>query len=245
MIVRGREHDFIMITQHDHACFSGDIARRCRNFFAVGREYWDDVVVAIYEHDRAWIGLDDTPIWNDAIHAPFTFLNYPLLPKLAFYRIGMDEVEQMNPYAGLLCSLHYSSFFVNTEQPDGIAFAIHEQERQRRIRQQVAHINEETILQHFRLLQFCDDTSLYVCLNEPGSSKKEEHPWYRDGIPNTEVVMSWLNDQEIKASPFPFEEVYHVKLKYKSVSKPRIAECGIGRAYKEAELLEQEVTFSK
>nr|WP_253735858.1 DUF3891 family protein [Paenibacillus sp. FJAT-26967] len=33
------------------------------------------------------------------------------------------------------------------------------------------------IEQHFKLLKLCDELSLYVCLNEPGVSKDEEHPW--------------------------------------------------------------------
>ncbi|WP_156430913.1 DUF3891 family protein [Paenibacillus sp. FJAT-26967] len=49
--------------------------------------------------------------------------------------------------------------------------------RQQRLKAKLNQPGESMIEQHFKLLKLCDELSLYVCLNEPGVSKDEEHPW--------------------------------------------------------------------
>lgn len=253
MIVREREHDFIMIRQHDHAFLSGEIARHIQKDLFKGENLLNDVRLAISQHDRSWIALDDTPIWNDRSNAPYSFMDYPLLPRLALYRAGLDEISEMNLYACLLCSMHFSSFFTSTLQKECAAFLNYERERQRSIKQQLAGINEDVLIHHFRLLQLCDRFSLYISLNEPGASKENEHPWYRNGFNQSDVfsverkpiVFSWITDRKIRADSFVFEHEFSVNLKYKSVLKQSVRTLGIDRAYKEAELLIQEVEFCK
>lgn len=214
MIVREREHDFVMIRQHDHAHLSGEMAKHLKREFFQSETFLHDVIFAIYEHDRSWIALDDTPVWDDRRQAPFSFMNYPLLPKMALYKAGLDEIEAMNPYAGLLCSLHYSSFFMHATQAECLVFLQKERARQRSIKKRLQPIGEETVEHHFRLLKLCDDLSLYVCLNEPGVKKQEEHPWYRKGIKWTPTVqaksdalltLSWMDERQIRVREFIFE----------------------------------------
>lgn len=109
--------------------------------------------------------------------------DYPSLPKVTHYQYGLDQVEKMNKYAGLLCSMHYYSFgFQDSTDRDCIEFAHHEKCRQKRIRDELNVTNDEAIIKQFRLLQLCDRISLYVCLNNPGVSKEQEHPPFKIGI---------------------------------------------------------------
>lgn len=234
-----------MITQHDHAKLSGDIARHFREIFFVNELYIENVLLAIYEHDRAWIELDHTPVWNDKNASPFSFMDYPLIPKLAYYKQGINQVEEKNPYAALLCSLHYSSFriFQNTTQANCLQFYNQELIRQRRIRSNFSQINQETISAHLRLLQLCDDISLYVCLNQAGVTKENEHPWYRAGFNNTAFEANWINEKEISLLPSPFRNALKVKLRLKRVLKRMINQLGIEEAYKNSDWIEQELIF--
>lgn len=179
IIIREAELEFYMITQHDHAKLSGDIARNFREKFFVDEFYSEYVLFAIYEHDRAWIELDHNPIWNDKNESPFSFI----------------------------------------------------------------HINQETISVHLRLLQLCDDISLYVCLNQPGATKENEHPWYRSGFNNTAFKASWINEQEISLLPSPFGKEFKAKLRLKRVSKEVINQSGIEEAYKKSNWFEQDFIF--
>jgi len=254
MIIRVRENDIVMIEQDNHGRFAGEIAKHIQARHFPGGLLRDETIVAAYEHDRCWTGLDRTPIWNDREQAPFSFMDYPVLPKLAFYRIGIDEVEAMNGYAGLLCSLHFTSFFIQNTPRDCMAFVLGEKERQRRLKERYTEVDEALLTKHLNILQFCDDLSLYVCLNEPGSSKADEHPWYRAGIPHSEVFHSapgsaaramanWLNDSKVQIRPFPFEHEFTATLRYRFVPKDEIAAKGLDLAYRNVELKVQAVTF--
>lgn len=121
----------------------------------LGEEWKEDVLYSIKEHDRAWIDLDHTPLWNDELQRPYSFIDYPSLIKLTYYRQGIDKVGRQSPYAGLLCSLHFASFY---EAQKNVQF-------------------------HFKLLQQCDHLSIYLCMQEPGINKAQEISWYRNGFP--------------------------------------------------------------
>lgn len=43
---------------------------------------------------------------------------------------------------------------------------------------------------HYRLLKFCDELSLYVCMNKPGVKKKDEIDLFKDGFEGTEMFNS-------------------------------------------------------
>ncbi|WP_028547749.1 DUF3891 family protein [Paenibacillus sp. UNC451MF] len=253
MIIRETEQEFVMTTQHDHAGLSAHIAAQFCDDIFLGDVYIPDVLQAITEHDRAWIRLDHTPIWNDQDHVPFSFSDYPMLPKLVLYKLGIDEVEQMSEYAAFLCSKHYASFqqLQHSSHPDCIAFCSGEARRQARIQEKLK-FPKEMIERHFQLLQLCDDISLYVGLNNPGSTKDKEHPWFRDGFTLSEpllpdgsrrLIAEWLNEKEIRMTPFPFKHDFKTTVPIKCVSKEAIRSLGMNRAYEQAILQEQEVIF--
>ncbi|MDB5084992.1 MAG: hypothetical protein JWN30_1878 [Bacilli bacterium] len=251
VIVRVRDSEFVMVQQHHHAFISGELARNFRTEFFDSDDYFEDSMLAIYEHDRSWIGMDLVPIWNDRVDAPYSFSDYPLLPKLLFYTKGLDEVQAINKYAGLLCSKHYSSFFVHADDSESKAFFLHEQERQSQILNELS-CKIESLAIDFRWLQLCDDLSLYVCLNEPGSTKEQEHRWYRNGFRNSELfnsqsnqqlVARWEDRQRIVVEGKPFRDEFKIALKYKVVSKELIRLQGIERAYHLTDWTEESITF--
>ncbi|RIW34655.1 DUF3891 family protein [Bacillus salacetis] len=247
MIIRETTESYIMIKQHDHAHISGEIIKHFNTGLITSGESIEDVIYAAYQHDRSWIGLDDTPIWNDRSDIPFAFSDYPLLPKLAFYKIGLDEIEECNAYAALLCSMHFCSFFSQSTDKDCIQFLKEETKRQSKIRKQFPAIDVTLLQQHFRLLQYSDNLSLYLCLNEPGAKKDKEHPWFKNGFKNTEMFHGkgyqlnarWLSSDEVTVEPSPFTSPFHAGLLYKKVKKTDVDAMGIAEAYKHSEEREQ------
>ena len=244
MIIRETSDSFIMIRQHDHAWVSGEAIKYFNRTLLKSTDLFDEFVYAAHQHDRSWIGLDHTPIWNDEKQIPFTFSDYPLLPKLAFYKMGLDEIEAANLYAALLCSLHFCSFFAKSKDPHCLQFLQDEASRQKTIRKHLPELDEELLIQHFQLLQLSDNLSLYFCLNEPGVDKENEHPWFREGFKNTEsfhpgnekLQARWVNKDEVTFDAFPFEKEFKVNLPYKRVSKRKIEKVGIAEAYEGSEM---------
>ncbi|MBN8192109.1 DUF3891 family protein [Bacillus sp. NTK074B] len=253
MIIRETKDSFLMIKQHDHAYVSGETIKHVNKNLLKADDLFDDVVYAAHQHDRSWIGLDHTPIWNDEKQIPFTFSDYPLLPKLAFYKMGVDEIEAINLYAALLCSLHFCSFFAKSKDPHCLQFLQDEASRQKTIRKHLPELDEELLIQHFQLLQLSDNLSLYFCLNEPGLEKENEHPWFKDGFKNTEGFHSgnqklkarWVNEHEVTLEDYPFETDFQVTLPYKIVDKTAIRKMGIAEAYKESRLEKHTIFIRK
>lgn len=256
MIFVERDDEFVMITQHDHAYVSGQIAEGLPPQWFKSGEHRRAVILAVREHDRGWIGLDHTPIWNDAKQTPYSFMDYPLRPKLVFYKKGVDEVEAVNPLGAILCSRYYVSFFTGTDvaQPDEVLeYVEQERARQQRLLEQLQLITHEQIdvlESYYQMMQFCDNASLYVCLNEPGVSKQQEFAWYRQGfrqrfeaLDQQVIVPEWLSVSEVSLKPFPFKEETKVQLAVKCVKKALIQELGLAQAYKQTEIEMREFSF--
>ncbi len=76
----------------------------------------------------------------------------------------------------------------------------------------------ENLERNFRLLQTCDDLSLFVCLNEPGRS---DHPWYREGFEfmGTRFAPIWEDRRTLRLSPNPFSEPFDLSITHLSVSR--------------------------
>ncbi|MBN6186709.1 DUF3891 family protein [Aneurinibacillus sp. BA2021] len=253
MIAYEREHSFVMFTQHDHALASGAMAAHWNENCFTGKERRQEVLYGVSQHDRSWIAADDTPLWYDAAKGPYTFMNFPLLPKLLFYEKGVDEIEQESAYAALLCSLHYTSFFDGASETAALEYVRKEQERQHRIRLQLSldEAGTAALRFHFDLLQFCDNLSLYVCMQEPGVAKEEEISWFRNGFPQSfafakgkKIIARWTDGQTVSLTPFPFNKTWETAIPYKNVSKEKIRQHGVARAYEETEWSKRYVRFT-
>ncbi|MDQ0220709.1 DUF3891 family protein [Peribacillus cavernae] len=253
MVIYEREHDWIMTPQHHHGLLSGHIARHWNPAYIKRTERWSEVIFAIFQHDRAWIDLDETPFWNDGTKEPYSFIDFPLIPKLTFYKKGIDEVERQSPYAGLLCSLHYVSFLVGSKEPAAMEFSRQEKARQHRLMEQLnlfeVH-NKDLLKTHFLMVQFCDDLSLYLCIQEPGTPKAEEFPWFKNGFreifPFTDghkIIAEWLDSKQVSLRPFPLAFPAAVSIKVKEVMKADIHQWGIEKAYRDTDWKERTFTL--
>lgn len=215
MIVRKLQDSFLVIRQHDHGLISGEFAR-----------HWDaDVqpktptLYAIAGHDIGWQELDDEVRFNPETNAPYSFLDYPLEPKLRAYGNGLDRIEDEEPYAGYLCSMHYSSFVRDSEEPEAVEFKKGEDERRARIEEHLPEKWLDNIEYNFRLLQLCDDLSLFVCLNEPGENT---FPWYRNGFEfsGEKLMPVWNDERTLSLTPNPFSAPFDFTVPYRRIDGP-------------------------
>lgn len=217
MIVRELEDSFLVIRQHDHGLISGEFAR-----------YWGTrihpktpTLHAIARHDIGWLELDDEVRFNPETNAPYSFIDYPLEPKLRAYGNGLDRIEYEEPYAGYLCSMHYSSFVRDSEEPAAVEFKKGEDERRDRL-EALPEKWLDNVGYNFRLLQLCDDLSLFVCLNEPGENT---FPWYRNGFEfgGEKLMPVWNDERTLSLTPNPFSGPFDLTVPYRRID-------GSGRA---------------
>ncbi len=239
MITRETKDSFIFITQHEHATISGEFFVNLKKEF-IPTEHFESLKFAIYQHDRAWIIPDSEPIWNDKLQKPYDFIAYPENIKLHFYKLGIEQVDQANSYAALLCSMHYSSFFAHSETEYGKSFYERETLRQKHLMQRL-RIQTSTFLNYqLKILQLCDDLSLYACMNNPGVDKKNEHPLFKDGFNNSEffhdngeqrVTANYQDKHIIKFNSRLFEKPFEIKITFKKILKDNIQNEGLLAAF--------------
>ena len=212
MIVRERADSYILIKQHDHGLISGEFARH----WAEEPQPLDPTLYAIANHDVGWQSLDAFMHWNEESGKPYSFTDYPIESKLRAYKEGINLLEARSPYAACLCSMHYSSFLSDSE--DEFRFRENEDERRRRIKNALSREELDNLERNFRLLQMCDNLSLFVCLNEPG---RNAHPWYKRGFEfeGTRFEPIWENHHTLQLDPSPFSEPFNLIVPYTLVDK--------------------------
>ncbi|MBO1627628.1 DUF3891 family protein [Bacillus arachidis] len=252
MIIRTKLDEIILIRQHEHGFLAGEFARNFRKDAFEDKTYLKECINAIYEHDRGWIGLDKTPFWNDAKNTPYTFMDCPSSLRFVFYTLGLNEIENTNPYGAILCSKHFISFPLNQDDQEMIEFYKQELDRQKKFLKTLTKKQHAMFDKHYKLLKFCDELSLYACMNEPGVTKKEEIDLFKEGFEGTEIfntitnkplTAEWIDKEKIRITPFPFESEFKAHVKYKSIQKNIIKEIGIVKADKEAKPKKLELYF--
>ncbi|WNS43353.1 DUF3891 family protein [Paenibacillus sp. MMS20-IR301] len=252
MICREQDGAFVMVKQHEHGLLAGEFAKWFKEQHTPAEGRRAEVLRAVGNHDRGWIDLDETPFWNDAEGAPYSFIDFPVVPKLTFYRRGIDEVEADTPYGALLCSAHFERLIEvsGEEGPELAQYLQDEAERRARIHRELEQskpLGEGELYYDARLLQFCDDLSLFLALSEPGSAESEKHPWFADGFSGSgdfsftsgrAIEAHWQDQSTLTLSPFPFTQEIEVSFKLRRVSRKEIEQKGLARAYRET--LEEE-----
>jgi hypothetical protein len=214
MIVQERQDRYVLIKQYDHSLLSGEFARR----WAESPRPFEPTLYAIANHDVGWKNLDATVSWNEATGKPYSFTSYPVRPKLQAYKEGLDLLERRSPYAACLCSMHFESFVRGSEDEAEARFREGEIQRQEKLRGVMSVEELENLEHNFRLLQLCDDLSLFVCLNKPG---RNDYPWFKNGfeLEGAKFEPVWEDSRTLRLDPNPFSEPFDLAVPYTLVEK--------------------------
>jgi len=241
MIIRERIDSFVMIDQHHHASISGELFEQIASYFSLCTlPHYEAIRYAIYYHDVGWNPFDASPLWNDAKQEPLSFISYPNSIKSVLYQNGIDNVQANNIYAALLCSEHYVRFLANDVGTHSKNFMQHEQERQATMKQSLEDYKEQDFIQHYELLQFFDNLSLYVCLHELDASLEDTHFFFKHGIAlptlfgGETLQLAWEDNQIILHTPLLAEPI-SITLAQKVVPKEYIHSVGLLEAWNNTE----------
>ncbi len=241
MIVRETPENFIFITQHDHAYISGEFLMHFKKDF-IPLDHYESLKFAVYQHERAWLIPDSCPLINDVTGKPFDFINYPEKLRLHFYKLGIDQIDQANSYAALLCSMHHASLYKNILIESGKQFYEREILRQKHLYNKLKIPHDRVLNYQFKIFQFCHELSLYTCINKSGNNKGEVVSYTKKGFPGSEFfhkngetkISASFDENErntIRFNSSPFEAPFEIKIPSKRVSKKLIADIGLAYAY--------------
>jgi hypothetical protein len=175
MIVRRDGEDLVLVRQADHALLSGWLAA------AWGEPPWqppeprNSTILGARLHDLAWTPFDEQ-LRCRPDGQPYAFYEVERSVGTGLYLRGANAVEAIDPYAGLLKSLHYSGFFTShwdwhplarPADPEEVvdSFVAHELARQGRLRNQLGFsaADEQRLKCNYFWLQLWDRISLDIC----------------------------------------------------------------------------------
>jgi Protein of unknown function (DUF3891) len=148
-------------------------------------------------------------------------MDYPLDLKLPAQKRGIDLVADHDPYAGCLCSMHYTRFLLDSERPEEVAFCQGEVERQDSLEGRMSEEELENLERNFRFLRLCDGLSLFLCLNVPGGEDKP--PPYPGGLDfeGKRFELVWMDGQTLRLDPNPFSEAFRIEIPYRTIGRDR------------------------
>ena len=218
MIVREKPDSYVLIKQHDHALASGEFAK----YWAREPRPLESTLYAIAHHDVAWREPDARVRWNDEGGRPYSFVDYPPEPKVRAYAGGLDWLEERDPYAACLCSMHYETLVRRLGRSEAEAsFAEAESRRQERLRAGMSGEELDNLEYNLGLLRLCDGLSLFVCLNEPGC--EDYPPPYPGGfeLSGERFAPVWEDRRTLRLEPNPFSGTFDLTIPYLVVGKDR------------------------
>lgn len=222
---------FYLITHPDHARLAGRFAEHWGNDVFLAPTPRAHVLHGIHVHDDGWAARDAEPsITRQGKPSAFStelvgkysaFEEIDLAQYLAVRESAVEQVEQADPYAALLVSLHTYNLLTEhadraTIQPRYLPLLDDFLARQR-IRQQALHnairgdlgltpaeVTTEAVFNNFRLLQACDNLSLLGCVDyrQPATLL---HPLPTTLGP-TPVAVESLGERHFRLTPYPFDQ---------------------------------------
>jgi len=110
VLVSRRNDRLVVIAQADHAVAAGEVAAHWGGAFAAPPRH-ESAAVAARMHDDGWREADEVPLLNAQARRPLHFLEIPMEQHILLYGRGVDQTYAVDPYAGLLVSMHWTGLY--------------------------------------------------------------------------------------------------------------------------------------
>lgn len=180
MLISKRGGELYLVEQVEHARLAGELVDHWGNDRFAAPEPRDGARKAAAMHDEGWREPDEEPLYNPEARRPLHFLEIEMKDHIPLYARGVDRTFEVDPYAGLLVSMHWTGLYRSRWGMQGgrVEFAdqamqdesVEREERRwievkRGLLSEVRRSDFEAGLWHnYDLLQVWDLLSLYVCL---------------------------------------------------------------------------------
>jgi hypothetical protein len=221
-----------LIRHPDHAELAGAFAAAWGNDRFRKPEPRARVLHGIARHDDGWSVRDARPVITKQ-GKPSAFSTELVGKYSAFEEIDIEDylavrdravriIAEKDPYAGLLISMHTYSLLTehadrSTIAPEGLVLLDASLERQRAYQGQLRAAieadqtlapsakSDQTLTEHFRLLQACDNLSLLTCVAY-ASPTHLLHPLPLNDGSTARVKVEPLGPRHFRLDPWPFKE---------------------------------------
>jgi hypothetical protein len=221
-----------LIRHPDHAELAGAFAASWGNGLFRRPEPRERVLYGIARHDDGWAARDAHPVATrqgkpsafsvELVGKYSAFEEIDIADYLAVRDRAVRIIAEKDPYAGLLVVMHTCNLLTahadrSTIAPEGLALLDSFLERQRGYQAELRAAiradrslsalakEDQTITEHFRLLQACDNLSLLACVAYSASAHLL-HPLPLNDGATSEVSVEPLGPRHFRLTPWPFAE---------------------------------------
>jgi hypothetical protein len=224
MLIQKDGEDLVIVRQTDHMAQVARIAERWGNDRFPAPEHREETIRAAALHDNGWRIWEDQPTLVPETGRPRNLLEVEPAAHAAFYRAGVEAAATIDPYTGLLVSLHASVLYAGVEGWDLAALAPPDRSDLGEI--QRAFIADQAAVQHrlrtglgssprygaavapnrlwpaYLRLRAWDRLSLYFLYFGMGENTLDRLPTV-DGQETT--VLRQIGPRQATADPWPFD----------------------------------------
>ena len=220
MIPRPQENgELLLITQTDHSRLVGQLAAHWGNARFAAPAPYESVVRAATFHDFGHLTYETKPLLNTETGEMYLFRDIPFAPRtLESYQWCVDWLSGVDPYAGLLVSMHRTGLWQaryqsitepagrlnpKGQRPEIQAFIERNEAWQG---QQRATFEENGVATNYHLLQVWDLLGLYFCCQEPYEDVIDPVPTsYNTASAGVRLTMQPLDGRRVAFDPYPFD----------------------------------------
>lgn len=207
MIRRDIENGWILITQKDHSVLSGQIMKHWGNNKFKTPEPYDEVLLAVTEHDSGWEQWEKQPQLNPENNYPKNFLEMNYSDQVAIWKRSFDKYKIEHPYASALIALHFDKFNTSIAKKNPQALKL-KNDIKKFVTENLGLDNETLsadIIKNLKFLQIGDIISLALC-HGWRSSQLDEIPYRLNGG-KTSMLLESGDGFNYKIFPYPFSSV--------------------------------------
>jgi len=224
MIIRQMDGELVIARQTDHMAQVARMAERWGNARFPAPAHREETIRAGGLHDCGWRRWEDAPTLLPETGRPRNFTEIDRPVHAAFYREGVESVVGIDPYTGLLASLHASVLYAGVEDwdlesftppdnPNRIAvereFIRYQTALQGRLRSSLASqpryassVEPDRLWPAYLRLRAWDRLSLYFIYHGLGEGEIDHIP-ENDG--ETTLELRQTGPRSAIAAPWPFD----------------------------------------
>jgi hypothetical protein len=223
MLIRAEDGELTIVRQTDHMAQTARMAERWGNARFPAPEHREETIRAAGLHDNGWRDWEEHPTLVPETGRPRNLDEMEPAVHAAFYRAGVDRAVAIDPYTGLLVSLHAAVLYAGLEGWDCASltppvprdatevqrqFIDDQAALQRRLRQELASsprygaaVQPERLWPAYLRLRFWDQLSLYFVFWGMGE-RTIDHVPSTDG--ETTIRLRQVGPRAAIAQPWPF-----------------------------------------
>ena len=208
MIRRETDDGWILIAQHDHGVLAGDIMEHWGNELFSGPEQFDEVLLAVREHDYGWVEWESSPEVNPENGFPMNFMEMKSDDQSDIWSRSYEYHLVNHPYASSLIALHFDRFnrkLLERNPSDSAALSFKHDMKEFLAEQLVGSDTDdipEDMKIDLRFLQIGDIISLSLCHGWGNRVIQEVPVDYQGSVADLDLESA--DGLNFTISPYPF-----------------------------------------